>query len=173
MATDASPPVLSILPWHPDRAGDFATINAAWITTMFAMEDADQRVLDDPQGTIIDHGGDILFAATEDHGVVGAGALKRTGPGAFELTKMGVREDVRGLKAGEALLRALIARAGELGVETLYLLTNHRCAAAIHLYEKAGFVHDAAIMAEYGSGYDRCDVAMRYCGPERQAATAS
>lgn len=165
MADAPTPPALSILPWHPDRAGDFAAINAAWITTMFVMEDADQRVLDDPQGMIIDGGGDILFAATAQHGVVGAGALKRTGPGAFELTKMGVREDVRGLKAGEALLRALIARAEELGADKLYLLTNHRCAAAVHLYEKAGFVHDAAIMAEYGKGYDRCDVAMRYRGP--------
>ena len=27
-----------------------------------------------------------------------------------------------------------------MGIETLYLLTNSRCAPAIHLYEKLGFV---------------------------------
>ena len=47
---------------------------------------------------------------------------------------------------------------------TLYLLTNRKCAPAIHLYEKLGFEHDAAIMAEYGARYKRCDVAMRYRG---------
>ena len=49
-------------------------------------------------------------------------------------------------------------------IKTLYLLTNHICAPAIHLYEKAGFRHDAEIMARYGARYERCDVAMRYVG---------
>jgi ribosomal protein S18 acetylase RimI-like enzyme len=40
-------------------------------------------------------------------------------------------------------------------------LTNTRCAAAIHLYEKNGFRHDAGIMARYGARHERCDVAMR------------
>ncbi|WP_234411390.1 hypothetical protein [Rhodanobacter thiooxydans] len=35
-------------------------------------------------------------------------------------------------------------------------------AAAIHLYEKLGFQHDAEIMARHGARYQRCDVAMRY-----------
>ena len=81
-----------------------------------------------------------------------------------ELTKMGVRATARGLKAGEFLLAAMLDRAKAMPVETLYLLTNARCAAAIHLYEKLGFRHDAAIMADYGARYARCDVAMRYCG---------
>ena len=49
-----------------------------------------------------------------------------------------------------------------MGAEQLYLLTNRKCEAAIHLYEKAGFRHDAAIMARYGARYARCDVAMDY-----------
>ena len=77
---------------------------------------------------------------------------------------MGVRETVRGLKAGEFLLTAVIQRARELGADPLYLLTNAKCAAAIHLYEKLGFQHDAGIMAKYGARYERCDVAMRYAG---------
>jgi ribosomal protein S18 acetylase RimI-like enzyme len=155
---------LTILPWHPDRATDFAAINREWIEAMFVMEAADEHILAHPQSYVIDGGGDILFVAAEGLGIVGAGALKRTGDGAYELTKMGVRTSARGLKAGEALLAALIARAGELGATKLYLLTNHICEAAIHLYEKAGFEHDAQIMADYGAGYDRTDVAMRYRG---------
>ena len=52
---------------------------------------------------------------------------------------MGVSSPVRGLKAGEYLLAATIAKAHELGAAPLYLLTNHTCEAAIHLYEKFGF----------------------------------
>jgi ribosomal protein S18 acetylase RimI-like enzyme len=81
---------------------------------------------------------------------------------------MGVRESARGLKAGEFLLTAVIERALAMGAEPLYLLSNHRCAAAVHLYEKLGFQHDADIMARYGARYERCDVAMRYRQTPRQ-----
>ena len=78
--------------------------------------------------------------------------------------QMGVRASARGLKAGEFLLAATIDRAATMHAKTLYLLTNRQCEAAIYLYEKLGFRHDAEIMEKYGSRYERCDVAMRYCG---------
>jgi ribosomal protein S18 acetylase RimI-like enzyme len=56
----------------------------------------------------------------------------------------------------------MIERAKTMRIETLYLLTNARCEAAIHLYEKLGFRHDADIMARYGARYERCNVAMRH-----------
>ena len=95
-------------------------------------------------------------------GVIGTCALQKTGPTGFELTKMGVRTSARGLKAGEFLLAAVIARAQALGADPLYLLTSAKCEAAIHLYEKLGFQHNAGIMAQYGARYARCDVAKRF-----------
>jgi cytidylate kinase len=157
-------PTMRIRPFDDSLAQDFHDINAEWIEAMFALEPTDRDVLENPRERIIAPGGDILFVEAPGLGIVGACALQRTGPGAFELTKMGVRETARGLKAGEFLLEAVIARAQELGATRLYLLTNHICAAAIHLYEKLGFVHDAGIMAEYGARYQRCDVAMLYKG---------
>jgi GNAT superfamily N-acetyltransferase len=153
---------LQIIEWQEDLAGAFSAINREWIEAMFAIEPADVEVLDDPAGQIIAHGGDILFVTAEGLGVVGAGALKRGADGAVELTKMGVLESARGLKAGEALLAALIARGQAMGAKPLYLLTNRKCEAAIHLYEKLGFVHDAGIMERFGGRYGRADVAMRY-----------
>lgn len=146
-------------------ASAFHDINAEWIEAMFAMEAADREVLLHPRESIVDPGGAILFVEAPGLGVIGTCALRREGAGVFELTKMGVRPQARGLKAGEVLLDAAIARAGALGAETLYLLTNARCAPAVHLYEKAGFVHDPEIMARFGARYARCDVAMRYAGP--------
>lgn len=155
-------PKLSLHEFRDELAIHFRQINAEWITAMFRLEDTDRDVLDHPRERIIEPGGVILFVEADGLGIVGACALQKTGPGRFELTKMGVRESARGLKAGEFLLAAVIDRAKALGAELLYLLTNTRCAAAIHLYEKHGFRHDAQILQDYGARYARCNVAMRH-----------
>ena len=159
-ARAARQPGLRIVEWDDGLAGDFYRINAEWITAMFSLEANDIAILSDPRGAIIDRGGVILFVEASGLGIVGTCALMRAGEGVFELTKMGVLDSARGQKAGEFLLAAVLARAGAMRVETLYLLTSRKCAAAILLYEKLGFVHDAAIMARYGARYERCDVAM-------------
>ena len=155
---------MNIVEWDPALARHFHGINAEWIEAMFALEAADRAVLEDPQGTIIDKGGAVLFVEAPGLGIIGTCALKPDGTGAFELTKMGVREAARGLKAGEFLLEKVIERAQAMGIAELYLLTNTKCEAAIHLYEKLGFVHDAEVMERHGGGYCRCDVAMLYIG---------
>lgn len=161
----------TIREYRDDLAVHFRDINAEWISAMFRLEPTDEEVLNDPRGRIIDRGGAILFVEAAGLGIVGTCALQRSQGSAFELTKMGVRETARGRKAGEFLLAAAIERAKVLGADPLYLLTNSRCAAAIHLYEKAGFQHDAEIMTRYGARYERCDVAMRYRARAEQHAS--
>lgn len=153
---------LTIHGYRDDLAQAFHDINAQWIAAMYRLEPTDRDVLENPRARIIDRGGDILFVEAAGLGIVGACALQKTGEGQFELTKMGVLESARGRKAGEFLLHAVIARARALGAERLYLLSNSKSAAAIHLYEKLGFVHDTEIMDEFGARYERCNVAMLY-----------
>lgn len=140
----------------------FHRINAQWIEAMYNMEPTDRDVLEHPQEKIIDKGGDILFVEADGLGIVGTCALQKTGENQYELTKMGVLEAARGRKVGEFLLKAMIDRARQKGAERLYLLSNQKSAAAIHLYEKLGFQHDAQIMQEFGARYARCNVAMLY-----------
>lgn len=167
LAARSTPQLLTIHEFSDELASHFHDINAEWINAMFKLEATDREVLENPRAKIVDPGGAILFVEARGLGIVGTCALQKTGARSFELTKMGVRESARGLKAGEFLLEAMIARAMRLGAEPLYLLSNARCAAAIHLYEKLGFEHDAGIMADYGTRYARCDVAMRYRAPAR------
>jgi ribosomal protein S18 acetylase RimI-like enzyme len=162
LAARSSPSLLTIREYSDDLAPYFHDINAEWINDMFRLEATDREVLENPRARIVAPGGVILFAEARGLGIVGTCALQKTGERSFELTKMGVRASARGLKVGEFLLRAMIERAMQIGAEPLYLLTNAKCAAAIHLYEKAGFQHDADIMARYGARYARCNVAMRY-----------
>jgi DNA-binding MarR family transcriptional regulator/N-acetylglutamate synthase-like GNAT family acetyltransferase len=156
--------VLAIREYTDDLAADFYAINAEWIESMFALEDKDREILSHPREKIVDPGGAIFFVESAELGVVGTCALMKVGPGVFELTKMGVLERARGRGAGALLLETALARASTMNIETLYLLTNSKCAAAIRLYEKHGFQHDADIMRKYGASYARCDIAMRYRG---------
>ncbi|WJG09232.1 bifunctional helix-turn-helix transcriptional regulator/GNAT family N-acetyltransferase [Aliiglaciecola sp. LCG003] len=162
--TTMQPNRISIVDYTPQRAAFFESINTQWIEAMFVLEEVDKQVLRDPQKFIIDPGGKIWFAQHPEFGIVGACALLSKGEGAYELTKMGVLENARGLKVGEILLQYVIQQANNLPLDCLFLLTNKKCEAAIHLYEKNGFVHDADIMAKYGASYQRCNVAMRWVG---------
>lgn len=156
---------LAIREFSDDLAGAFHDINAEWIESMYRLEPTDREVLENPRARIIDPGGAILFVEAAGVGIIGTCALQKTSEGCYELTKMGVRAAARGGKAGAFLLRATIERALRMEATLLYLLSNRKSAAAIHLYEKLGFVHDEEIMRIYGSRYARCDVAMRYRAP--------
>lgn len=162
---------LTVLDYSDTLAPHFRDINAQWIANMYRLEQTDIDVLENPRERIIDRGGDILFVEAEGLGVVGACALQKTGEDQYELTKMGVLESARGRKAGEFLLKAVIARAERLGARRLYLLSNQKSEAAIHLYEKLGFHHDEGIMQEFGARYERCNVAMLYRPTATRAAT--
>lgn len=144
----------------------FDAINRQWITEMFVLEAIDEQVISDPATYVIAPGGHIWFAEHPDLGIVGTCALMKKSPGVFELTKMGVVGTARGLKVGEALLQHVLSQAPSIAYNTLFLLTNRKCEAAIHLYEKLGFRHCPDIMQRFGAAYERCDVAMRYTTPK-------
>ncbi|MET3665150.1 bifunctional helix-turn-helix transcriptional regulator/GNAT family N-acetyltransferase [Caulobacter sp. 1776] len=162
---DAGPPTMWARDFSDDLAEAFYRINADWISDMFSLEQNDIDLLSRPRELILDKGGVVLFAETPDLGVVGTAALMVSKDGWVELTKMGVTPEARGRKVGEYLLAKTLERAASLGMDKVYLLTNRKCAAAIHLYEKLGFVHDAEIMRLFGARYERCDVAMVFSPP--------
>ena len=153
---------ITIVPFSKELAEHFDIINRQWIEHMFTVEEVDDRVLKHPEEEIINKGGYIWFAQHQELGIVGACALLKKAEGTFELTKMGVLESARGLKVGETLLKYVIDKTKEMNLEYLFLLTNARCEAAIHLYEKNGFNHDSEVMRRFGQSYQRCDVAMRF-----------
>ena len=161
---------LAIRPYSDELAPYFDRINREWISDMYVLEQIDIDRIENPREHIIDTGGDILFVEDPELGIIGTCGLLKVGPRAFELTKMGVSKSARGKNAGRFLLTATIERAFAMGCDTLFLLTNKKSEAAIHLYEQLGFVHDAGIMEQYGAEYERCNVAMLYKGPFAKAA---
>ena len=151
---------LTLIPFRPELGDTFQSINQQWITAMFQMEPGDEALLANPQTAILDIGGHIWFVEHPSRGVVGTAAIIPRKSGDFELTKMGVLEDARGLGAGEFLLTAVLGQVKQLDVKRLFLLTSSKCEAAIHIYRKHGFQDDAEIMETYAESYARCNVAM-------------
>ena len=147
----------SIVTFDARYRAEFARLNYAWITQLFAVEPPDRRLLDHPESEIIAHGGEIFFALCEDK-VVGTVALKREDDTTFELTKMAVDESMRGHGCGRLLLDAALEHARTQGAKRVVLSSHTSLIPAIAMYEKAGFI-DRDAGGE--SCYSRCNTFMQ------------
>jgi len=131
---------VQIVPFDSALATAFADLNRAWIEQLFTLEPADLKVLSNPQASIIDAGGQILFAL--DGGIpVGTVAAILTAPRRYELAKMAVATSHQGQGVGFTLGEAVIEWARSQEAESIFLLTNSSLAGAIRLYRRLGFVH--------------------------------
>lgn len=131
---------VQIIDYNPSHHDAFKKINIDWIADKFVVEDVDIEVLDNPDKYILNNGGHI-FMAEYDNKLVGTCSLTNEGNGVYELTKMGVDKNYRGLKIGFLLGEATVNKAKELGAKKLVLHSNKEgSAAAIELYKKLGFV---------------------------------
>jgi ribosomal protein S18 acetylase RimI-like enzyme len=149
---------MRIVAFEPALAGAFRTLNEAWIARYFALEAKDAEVLGDPQGQVVDRGGQVLFALEGDT-AVGCCALIRLADRGFELAKMAVDERFQGRGIGKALLRACIDYARGCGAPRIYLESNGRLDAALGLYRAFGFT-DVPAALRPPSPYARANVWM-------------
>jgi DNA-binding MarR family transcriptional regulator len=145
-----------VVNYEPKYAGAFYDLNYAWISETYEVEPEDEKTLSDPEQYYLRDGGAILIALYNDE-PVGTCALKKSGEGVFELSKMTVSTALRGKKMGELLGYAAIARARELGAVTMILYSNKvGSSAGINLYRKLGFVE-----VPLGStSFNRADIKM-------------
>jgi ribosomal protein S18 acetylase RimI-like enzyme len=147
---------MEIIDFRPELAGAFRALNESWITRLFALEPKDREVLGDPQGQILDAGGEVLFAL-EGGKAVGCCAILALPDGGFEIAKMAVADDFKGRGLGRALMVACVERARAAGAPRLYLETHSSLAPAIGLYRAFGF---REIAPAAPSRYARVDVVM-------------
>ena len=152
----ASESELTIEPFRPELAPVFAQLNREWIERLFALEPADEKLLNHPHEAIIVPGGQIYFARLAGR-IVGTAAAVAYGARRFELAKMAVMPAAQGHGIGRRLGEAVIGYAQSMSAESIFLETNSRLANAIHLYERLGFQHRPLPV---GSEYTRADVYM-------------
>jgi putative acetyltransferase len=134
-------PQIEIRPMQPgEDATAFRTLNEEWITRYFTLEKADRETLGDPENKILKKGG-YVFMAYLGHQAVGCVALIPMGNGVYELSKMAVSPELRGLGIGRRLLQHAVEHAKRIGAKSLFLGSNSRLENAVHLYESIGFRH--------------------------------
>ncbi|MDN3689391.1 GNAT family N-acetyltransferase [Cyclobacterium jeungdonense] len=148
---------VKILPFSDALAPYFLAINREWIEQYFFLEPFDLAQLQTPRETLINSGGEVLFAEWKGE-IVGTVGLKSSGNGQYELIKMGVLPKARGQNIGMLLGQAALDWAKKRGAQKVLLYSNSILVPAIALYRKLGF---REIPMEPGT-YQRCDVKMEY-----------
>lgn len=146
---------IEIIDYSPAFHRDFQQLNYEWIEKYFKLEETDHQSLDHPDEKILKPGGHIYMARCKGE-IVGTCALIKIDNTTYELAKMAVTESARGKGAGWLLGQAAIAKARELGAETVYLESNTILEPAIKLYQKLGFRK----VVGHPSPYERCNIQM-------------
>lgn len=147
---------VTITTWNPKYRDSFISLNREWIERYFRLEECDYKLLGNPEGEILDKGGEIFFALL-DGKVVGCCALvHHPQTGEYELAKMAVSPDIQGQGIGHKLGTALISYARSKGISQLFLEANTKLEASIKLYHKLGF----AKVEDYHPAYSRCNLYM-------------
>jgi putative acetyltransferase len=118
----------------------FRTLNEEWITRYFTLEKMDRETLGDPENMILRKGGHI-FMGFLGRQAVGCVALIPMGDGVYELSKMAVSPELRGLGIGRRLIQYAVTQAKQIGARSLFLASNAKLKNAVHLYESIGFRH--------------------------------
>lgn len=149
---------IHIVDYAPRWRDDFARLNIEWLERWFVVEAIDREVLSDPETHILADGGRVLFAVDDDERAVGTVALKHEGQGVYELTKMAVEPDLRGVGVGRLLMQHALDVFRQLEGRELFLESSSLLGPALKLYESVGFVHHPA--PRPGSHYARADVYM-------------
>ncbi|WP_347926130.1 bifunctional helix-turn-helix transcriptional regulator/GNAT family N-acetyltransferase [Pontimicrobium sp. SW4] len=148
---------IEITSFKKQYSKNFYELNIEWLQTFFYVEPLDEEVLSKPETYIINKGGHIFFAKLNNQ-IVGTVALMPIGEnGLFELTKMAVSPEHRGLKIGQQLIQHCIDFAKSIGLPKLILYSNTVLENAIYIYRKYGFIE---IPVEANSPYKRSDIKM-------------
>jgi len=131
---------VEIVGYRPEYRADFERLNRVWLEGHGLLEPADLEYLQDPEGHILDGGGEVFFAV-RGGAVVGTCAAIVADPQTVELAKLSVDPAAKGGGLGRVLAERVLRFAREKGARTVVLTSQHGLTTAIRLYESMGFRH--------------------------------
>lgn len=131
---------ISIIDFEEKYAADFKRLNLEWLEKYGLTEQGDLNIVNDPFGMIINNGGCIYLAMCNGL-IVGTAALINEGKHGYEFAKMSVTNAFQGKGISKLLMERCIDKARELGLRSIFLVSNNQLKTAVKLYEKYGFRH--------------------------------
>ena len=110
----------------------FYELNKAWIEEFWELEKSDINDLLHPKESIIDRGGEIFFAVTQDL-VIGTAAMIPFPNNKIELAKMTVHQNYRGKGVSKVLMNSCISYAKKNNNKEIFLISNSKLLSLIHI----------------------------------------
>lgn len=148
---------IRVVAYEPKYREVFKSLNEAWISAYFEMEEADHKALDNPEEYILRNGGFIFVALYREEPVGVCALLKMNDHNYdYELAKMAVDPAAQGKNIGFLLGQAAVKKATDSGASKIYLESNTILESAINLYQKLGFQK----VAGHATPYKRCNIQM-------------
>lgn len=151
---------MKVVPYAPEYRETFIEMNKAWISEMFALEEEDIAVLYGFEQSL-EQGGQIFFAIDDAGEVLACCMIAPLANGEWEIEKFCARGMYTGTGAGSACLKACLDYAQENGVEKIVIVSNRKCAQAVHLYRKFGFTEVPVDPEKFP--FQRADIAFEKC----------
>lgn len=136
--------MINIIPYEPQHQQVFKQLNLAWLDKYQLTEEADLKVLNNPEGTILKSGG-VIFMAEFEKEIIGTAALTFEHTSTCELANVSVRSDMQGKGIGKLLIQTCLAAAAKMNLQKVILFSNHQLKTALRLYEKFGFQYIPAV----------------------------
>ncbi len=152
---EATLTTVEIIDYAPEYREVFAQLNAEWMTTYFGKQLSNH--LEDPETSIINAGGFILFAQSGDE-IIGTCAILKENNKLYEIADMAVAPEYRGKNIGKRLLNAAVDKVRLAGARQVYLVTSSKLTASVELFRTYGF-RETSLDAEM-SVYEGSDIKM-------------
>ena len=107
----------------------------------------------------IEKGGQIFFALNDDDQVMACCMIAPREDGDWEIMKFAAKTIYTGTGAGSACLKACIEYAKKRKSGKIIIVTNHKCASALHIYKKFGFMEMPVDRKKFP--FNRADMAFK------------
>lgn len=149
---------MEIIEYDPKFKNDFIKFNTDWIVDNFGfLEDEDKDTFAHIEEDLC-RGAMIYFAVENDVALASCMAKPMKEDGVWEICKLASNKEQNHKGCGSAVFKAAMDWAVGHGAKRLFLLSNSKLKAAIHIYEKFGFREIKLDDYEYVRG----DIAFEY-----------
>lgn len=129
---------MQIIEYDPKYRQDFVTFNTDWIIDNFGfLEEEDKETFANIE-TAIENGG-MVFFAVEDGVCLATCMAHPMEDDCWEICKLASNKHRNHKGCGSAVFEAAMNWAINHGAKKLFLLSNSKLKAALHIYEKYGF----------------------------------
>lgn len=130
--------MMKVIPYDPRYREKFIEYNTDWIVDNFGfLEKEDKETFENMEEDI--KNGAMIYFAVEGENVLAVCMAKHMQEGTWEICKLASNKHRPHKGCGSAVFEAAMQWAIRHGASRLFIVSNRKLKAALHIYEKFGF----------------------------------